>query len=53
MFNTAIFLHLAFGCFMITNHLLYSTNDGPTDEVFVMPSYPIDPKTEIEKLIGI
>ena len=53
MFNTALFLHLAFGCFMITNHMLYSTNDGPTDELFIMPTNPVNnAKTEIENLIG-
>ena len=44
MFNAAIFLHLIFGCFMLTNYILYETNEKPTDEVFIMPEIPIDLK---------
>lgn len=31
LFNTAIFLHLMFGIFMIPNFILYRTNNPPTD----------------------
>lgn len=53
LFNTAIYLHLAFGCLMLTNHVLYLSRDGPTDEVFVMPRLPLNPKAETESLMGI
>lgn len=53
LFNTAVYLHLFMGCFMLTNHILFMTKDKPTEEVFVMPTYPVDPKTEIQEFFGI
>lgn len=53
LFNTAICLHLFFGCFMLTNHFLYDVRDGPTNEPFAMPSYSVDPKDYIEDVFGI
>lgn len=44
LFNTAIILHLVFGFFMVTNFIVYRTKSTPTDELFVMPSVPLDPK---------
>lgn len=47
LFNTAITLHLVFGCFMMTNYLLYRTHEAPTDELFIMPKMPYDPQKDI------
>ena len=38
---------------MLTNHILYLSMDEPTDEIFMMPKLPVNPKNETEKLMGI
>ena len=49
LFNTAICLHLFFGCFMVTNYALYRTDKLPSDDLFKMPELPFEPA----ELVGL
>lgn len=50
-FNTAIMIHIFFGCMMLTDTSLFRTKDAPTDELFIMPKLPFDPSQELKNTI--